>query len=244
MPNAVPENASLIEWSGQAYRLIPSRFPPVNVYEGLVANDRQDELVAVENITNPRLRSLERLQETVRGDAGADPRLQNWNLAPFAYGNPDGSTFFGEDRPCLEVAFEQQTALAVSVAKRQSFMEATQEAPIGLDMRMLCTPVNGIFWDLRDVEGLPAALDLKQRRRIGAQMPEAAQGILYRPPERPAGTCLAIVTGGVLQRSQQTVHFRYVWDGRRIALLYAFDKEGTPIEADALASDRDVLAAA
>jgi hypothetical protein len=98
--------------------------------------------------------------------------------------------------------------------------------------------------DLRDVAGLPAELNKKQRYELGAEMPEGAQGILYRPAEQPAGTCLAIVTGDVLQRSQKMVHFRYVWDGKRISLLYAFDKKGTPIEADTLASDIDVLAAA
>lgn len=42
----------------------------------------------------------------------------------------------------------------------------------------------------------------------------------------------------------QTAHFRYVWDGKRISTLYAFDKKGTPIEAAALASHLDVLEAA
>lgn len=244
MPSAAPEEPSLIEWSGEAFRLIPSRFPPVNVYEGLIANDRQDDIVAVENLTNPRLRSLGRLQQAAQGDAGADPRLQNWNLAPFAYGNPDGSTFFGEDRPCLEVAVERQTALAVSVAKRQAFMEATEEAPLGLDMRMLCTPVRGTFWDLRNVSGRPAELDRKRRYALGAMMPEGAQGIVFHPPERPAGTCIAIVTGDVLHRSRQTVHFRYVWDGQRISVLYAFDNMGALIKAESLASENDVLVAA
>ncbi len=104
--------------------------------------------------------------------------------------------------------------------------------------------MSGTFWDLRNMAGLLAKLDMQQRYELGANMPEGAQGILYRPLERPAGTCLAIVTGDVLQRSQQTVHFRYVWDGKRITLLYAFDKLGTPIEADTLASENDVLAAA
>ncbi len=241
MPSVALEAAPLVRWSAQAYRLIPSRFPPVSVYEGLIANDRQEEIVAAENLTNPRLRSFGRLQQATKGDAGADPRLQNWNLAPFAYGNPDGSTFFGEQRPCLELAFDRQTALAVSVAKRATFMEATEQAPIGLDMRMLCTPVSGMFWDLRDVQDSPAARGMQQRREIGARMPEGAQGILFRPIERPVGTCAAIVTGDVLQRTQQTVHFRYVWDGRRISELYSFDKKGTRIQADTLASEENVL---
>jgi hypothetical protein len=244
MPSVVLENAPLTTWSGEAYRLIPSRFPPVNVYEGLIANDRQDEIVAVENLTNPRLRSLDRLAQTLNSSPASDPRLQNWNLAPFAYGNPDGSTFFDDTQPCLELAVERQTALAVSVAKRQSFMEATQQASIGIDMRMLCTPVNGTFWDLRSLDGLLVGLDEDGRRRIGRIMPEEAQGILFHPIERPSGTSIAILTGDALQRSQQTVHFRYVWDGNRIALVYAFDREGTRIEAAALSADQDILAAA
>lgn len=244
MSSEVAKAAPMIRWTGDAFRLIPSRFPPVNVYEGLVANDRLEEIVAVENLTNPRLRSLDRLQKAPTGAGNADPKLQNWNLAPFAYGNPDGSTFFGEDRPCLEIALEQQTALAVSVAKRQSFMEATNEAAIGLDMRMLCTPVSGIFWDLREAAWSLSDLDQTKRYELGGQMPANAQGILFRPAERPTGTCLAILTGDVLQRSQQTVHFRYVWDGRRVSQLYAFDNEGKRIEAAKLASHEDVLAAA
>ncbi|TIP91940.1 MAG: RES domain-containing protein, partial [Mesorhizobium sp.] len=34
MPSVALENAPLVKWSGDAFRLIPSRFPPVNVYEG------------------------------------------------------------------------------------------------------------------------------------------------------------------------------------------------------------------
>jgi hypothetical protein len=241
MPSAEVEGAPLVEWSGDSYRLIPSRFPPVNVYEGLIANDRLDEVYDAENFTNPRLRSLGRIAPTVVGDATADARLQNWNLAPFAYGNPDGTLFFNEDRPCLEVSTERQTALAVSVAKREAFLARTQEAATGLDMRMLCTPVSGIFWDLRGVSG---RLEEKSCREIGAKIPDAAQGILYRPVERPAGTCIAILTGDVLQRSEQTIHFRYVWDGHRVALLYVFNQEGTRIKPEALGGAEDVLAAA
>lgn len=244
MPSAVAKDAPVVEWSGDTYRLIPSRFPPVNVYDGLIANDRQDQITAVEDLTNPRLRSLSRLQRSARPNTAADPRLQNWNLAPFAYGNPDGSTFFGEERPCLEVSIERQTALAVSVTKRQTFMEATREAPIGLDMRMLCTRVSGIFWDLRDVVEAHTALTKAQRRQIGARMPSAAQGILYRPTERPAGTCVAIITGDALKQAQQTSHFRYMWDGVRISLLYEFNDKGTLIPAQALAGADDILVAA
>jgi hypothetical protein len=241
MRSAAADDATLRHWSGNAYRLIPSRFPPVGVYDGLIGRERQEEVVAIENLTNPRLRSLERMQQGARPGPSADPKLQNWNLAPFAYGNPDGSTFFGEETPCLELALEQQTALAVSVSRRQSFLEATDEAPIGLDMRMLCTPVDGTFWDLRGMSIPWSDADRAKRYALGVQLPIGAQGILFRPPDRPTGTCLAVVSGDVLQRSQQTVHYRFVWDGRRISEVYAFDSEGTRIAADRLSGREDVL---
>lgn len=244
MPSEAAEDAPVVEWSGDTYRLIPSRFPPVNVYEGIVAPGRLDDVHAAEELTNPRLRSLGRLSPGARDGAVTDPKLQNWNLAPFAYGNPDGSLFFDERRPCLDVATDRQTALAVSVAKREEFLQATQEGATGLDMRMLRHPVHGKFWDLRENISSLSELSQTERRLIGEQTPEGVDGIVFRSAERPTGFCIAILTGSVLGRSVQTVHFRYQWDGTRIARIYVFNDKGTEISPVALTGPDDVLAAA
>lgn len=244
MPNEAVESAPVVDWFGDTYRLIPSRFPPVNVYDGIVADDQLDAVYAAEELTNPRLKSLGRLASGALNGATADPKLQNWNLAPFAYGNPDGSLFFDERRPCLEVLTDRQTALAVSVAKREAFLRSTQEAATGLDMRMLRHPVRGKFWDLRDSIAPLSELDRSDRWSIGKAIPEGVDGILYRSAERPVGTCITILTGNVLGRSVQTVHFRYQWDGSRIARVYVFNDEGTEISPAALIGSDDVLAAA
>lgn len=234
------ELGPIVSWSGDTFRLIPSRFPPVSVYEGLVANDRIEALTKVEDLTNPRLKSEARIAVSAGEDPKSSVRLQNWNLAPFAYGNPEGSTFFDENRPCLEVATERQTALAVSVARRQRFLERTSEAPTGLDMRMFKTPVEGRFWDLRDHN----ADDLSGRaREIGGKIPEGVDGILFRPIERPSATAISIVTGLALGRTLQTVHYRYTWNGEQISLLYAFDEVGTKIEPTDLRGKDDCLVA-
>jgi hypothetical protein len=113
--NAVDEWQN-VRWRGDGYRLIPSRFPPVAIYEDVVSADRLEALVAVENLTNPRLQSAERLMGLSLGLSPDSPRLQNWNHAPFAYSNPEGSRFFPPERPCLELCDSRQTGLAVSVA--------------------------------------------------------------------------------------------------------------------------------
>ncbi|MGC1863984.1 MAG: RES family NAD+ phosphorylase [Methylocystis sp.] len=240
MRNAVAKEALIIPWKGEGYRLIPSRFPPVSIYEGLTASNRLEALVAVENITNPRLRSAERLARTDPLVTADLPRLQNWNHAPFAYGNPEGSLFFDHARPCLELADEPQTALAVSVERRQRFLARTREAPIGLDMRMLKTTVEGRFLDLRNI---PVDIDADQRRKLGAGVPTDIDGVVYHPPERPSATCVAVLKGTALGRSLQTVHYRYFWNGTRISLLYAFDEEGREVLPEHLAGESNILAA-
>lgn len=219
------------------YRLIPSRFPPVAVYEGLVSEDKIEALVEIENKTNPRLQSESRLL-SAHTDPRA-PRLQNWNLAPFKYLNPEGSRFFDGSRPALELADDRQTALAMSVERRQAFLSRTKEAPIGLDMRLLKTPVSGRFIDFRKY---PIDLSCEERWRLGGSVPEGADGVIYHPPERPSAICIAVLRGDVLGRTIQTVHYRYVWNGTRISLLYAFDDAGNEIRPEVLCGADDAFA--
>ena len=229
-----------VKWSGDGFRLIPSRFPPVAVYENLVASDRFEALVAIESLTNPRLQSARRLEAASSGLSPDSPRLQNWNHAPFAYSNPEGSRFFLSERPCLELADTRQTALAISVARRQKFLGRTDEPPIGLDMRMLKTPAAGSFVDLRYLD---PETPLHECRKVGADVPAEAEGVLYRPPERPSAICVAILKASALGLSVQTEHYRYVWNGKKVATLYAFDNQGKELAAELLSGTADVLAA-
>lgn len=234
------EIGPVVPWKGETFRLIPSRFPPVSVYEGLVANDRMDALVDIENLTNPRLQSQARIASMENKDPKTSARLQNWNLAPFAYGHPEGSIFFDADRPCLEVAADRQTALAISVAKRQRFLACTSEGPIGLDMRMFKTPLSGRFVDLRH---LSAEKVRDIGRDFGKSIEADVDGVLFHPIERPSATAISVLNGSILEQTLQAVHYRYQWNGERISLLYAFDDKGTLIEPNHLRNEEECLAA-
>ena len=228
----------LVSFSGSGFRLIPSRFPPVDVYAGLIANDRFDELVEVENLTNPRLQSESRLLE-LYGNPDS-PQLQNWNLAPFKYVNPDGSRFFGPTRPALELATDAQTALAIAVRRREVFLRRTSEPPLGLDMRMLKTPVEGTFYDLRS---LAIGIDKSKRHEAADPLPHNASGVLFRADERPFADCIAVTDKNALARSVQTVHYRFEWNGERISSIYAFNNRKPEIDPADLFGEAQVLAA-
>lgn len=239
MPSAV-DDYPIVRYTAAGYRLIPSRFPPVSVYRDLVAPDQVEALVEVENKTNPRLRLQDRLMARREAPKLDSAMLQNWNLAPFTYENPEGTTFFPPERSCLELADTPQTALAVSVARRSRFLSRTKQAATGLDMRMLKTPVDGKFIDLRQVS---AELPQEQRWSLGEAVPPDVDGILFRPAERPTATAVAVLKGQVLGRSIQTTHYRFEWNGVRIETLYAFDEEGTVLRPETLSGRDEVLAA-
>lgn len=224
----------VVNVEGEFFRLIPSRFPPVQVFEGLVANDRLDELALAESRTNPRLLSEDRLREV----HGPSHRLQNFNHAPFKYINPEGSVFFPPFRPALEVSDCRQTALAVAVKKRERFLKRTSEPAVGLDMRLLKTPVTGRFADLT---GLAPDLPSEERLKQTSELPCSLDGIIYRPAERPSHRCYAVLNGRILGYTQQTSHYRFWWDGSRITAVYAFD-DGQPLDPAAFGKALDLAA--
>ena len=43
--------------TGKTYRIIPSRFPPIGIFEDLVDADELETLFAIEALTNDRLRA-------------------------------------------------------------------------------------------------------------------------------------------------------------------------------------------
>lgn len=240
MHNGEVEESRLTAVDSDWYRLIPSRFPPISIYERVIANDRVNELVAVENLTNPRLRVARVLTDGVNPIDPTSPRLQNWNLAPFTYPNPDGTRFFRAIYGCLELAEDLQTALAISVRRREAFLRNTAEPPIGLDMRVLKTPVKGRFVDLRN---LTEALTASERWTLGDSIIGAGHdGVLFRGPERPSTSCIGILKESTLGRSEQTKHFRFIWDGKCISTLYAFD-DAREIAPELLSGDAQVIAA-
>lgn len=202
------------------YRLIPSRFPPVDVYARLAPALREAAL-ELENLTNPRLQAKERL---TGGPAAVDansPRLQNWNHAPFAYRNPEGSYLLDAVHGAMELAGTVEAALAIAIRRREIFLSRTDEKPMDLDMRLLATPVKGHFVDLRS--SLPLDATEAVRRELGRKLFDAGEpGALFHRPERPSDVFLAVFDAAPLGRSVQSTHYRFVWDGTAIASVYDF----------------------
>jgi hypothetical protein len=223
-------------WDQDWYRLIPSRFPPVDVYQRLAPALRV-AAPEIEAMTNPRLAAMARL---TGGSASVDansPRLQNWNHAPFAYSNPEGSYLLGPVHGVMEVAGSVEAALAVAIRRRETFLERTSEPPLDLDMRLLSTRIAGEFADLTAIAlgaAQPARWEIGQRL-----LDEGASGAVFHRTERPDAQFLALFDAALLERSVQQTHYRFVWDGTVIKSVYDFGS-GVEVKREDLLSGSSV----
>lgn len=221
------------------YNLIPSRFPTIRVFDR-INPARHDEIAELETLTNPREKEKSILLSGAAVVDANNPFVQNWNHAPFAYINPEGTRFFGSENPSLELAADQQTALLLAIASRERFLSRTNEAPIDLEMRELCRSVTGGFADVR---GLGVINDRDRRIQLGRKIVEAKlDGVLFHPNERPSAICIAALHQGGFSKADQGSHFKFLWNGDKIERLYSFNT-GQDFNPDQLRADGDVLAA-
>lgn len=223
--------ASTIQISWTGWRIIPSRNPPVDLYQRIAPREDWKAIIEVETLTNPRVRELREGLGLVRPEDLKGGATQNWIIAPFTYVNPEGSRFsdgtFGVNTQSKELA----TALVHSIRLRENFLSRTNEAPVKLDMRVLKTKVAGEFDDVSNRSDLD---DLAKSRAFGKARREAgSDGILYASDIRRGEHRLAALRPRVLSNAIQERHLTYSWNGRTIDGVYDFG-EGKFIDLDAL----------
>ncbi len=219
--------------SGTWYRLIASRFPTINLYDRIAETEEQEEvLTRIEVLTNPRVR--EKLDASGVGavDVETAHKFQNWNHAPFVYPSPEGTRYLGLGRGAIELFKSLNSALAASIRKREEFLAATDHRAANLDMRVLSHDFSGEFVDRTHD---PIDLPQQDRWKIGERLLDAGKpGVYYRCPELPHCFAVSIFDGDCLGLARQTEHFRFRWDGTRIAWVYRYtnDSNGLPIPVE------------
>src|SRR3546814_12631016 len=125
MPSAAAD-MPVVEVDDRFHNLIPSRFPPVRPYER-IADGRDDHFAAIKCLTNPRLREKVRLAGKPTPVDPESVRFENWNHAPFAYPNPEGSSFYGPAQDRVELEDALPTAFAIAVALREQCFSPTEK---------------------------------------------------------------------------------------------------------------------
>ncbi len=213
-----------IEWK-PCWRIIPSRFPPIQLFERVTDPEDLEAIFELESLTNPRLRDkVGDIRIVLPEDRISGPGT-SVIMAAFTHLNPEGSRFSDGTYGVLYAANDLDTAIAETAYHRERFMRATGEGRMELDMRVYLVDLDGQLHDLRGQRTAQPLVYHNDNYAGGQHLAKAlrnegSNGIAYDSVRRAAGECVAIFRPRLLSNARQERHLCYVWDGRQIRSVY------------------------
>jgi hypothetical protein len=208
-----------------SFRIIPSRFPPINLFERVADPADWDALIELESLTNPRLRdevgdiSLVPAADRVSGPGASAI------MAAFTHLNPEGSRFTDGTYGVFYCTPDLDTAIAETRYHRERFMNATKQEPQHLDMRVYLTDLEADLHDIRGQQALRPLVyhpsDYSAGQVLARQLRgQGSNGIVYSSVRRDGGECAGVIRPRALSNCRQERHLAYVWDGTRVRDVY------------------------
>src|ERR1700761_3172607 len=139
---------SEVRWQ-PCFRVISSRFPPIDLFERVATPEAWEALYWLEFPTDPRLRNeVGEIELVPKEDRIFGPGA-SVIMAPFTHLNPEGSRFADDTFGAFYAAASLDTSIAETCYHREVFLRATRQGPLELDMRTYLTDVAASFHDLR-----------------------------------------------------------------------------------------------
>jgi hypothetical protein len=213
-----------LDWR-PCYRIVPSRFPPVGLFDAVADPADLEAVFQIEAMTNDRLRdevgdiALVPPEDRIAGP-GTTPIM-----AAFTHPNPEGDRFTNGSYGVFYASLTIETAIAETSYHRVGFLAATDEPAQELDMRVYAVDLDAELHDIRGVrESHPAYYHPRSyamSQELAAQLrDDGANGIAYLSVRHDGGECVAVFRARLLSNCRQERHLCYVWDGRTIATIY------------------------
>jgi hypothetical protein len=203
-----------------SHRLVPSRFPPVGLFDRVARPEDLPAIFALEAMTNDRVRdetgelSLVAPEDRISGP-GTTPIM-----AAFTHRNPEGSRFCDGSFGVYYCALEVETSLAEVRYHQAQFLRRTGEGPMRLELRLYLADLDARLVDVRRRPELHRPDDYKPSQALGGKLhAEHRDGILYRSVRRSGGTCAAVFRPRLLSRCRQSRHYAFHFDGNDIVAI-------------------------
>jgi len=228
MPNPTPP-VRRVRWS-HAWRIVPSRFPPVGLYDRIADPADLDALFAIEALTNPRLREEAGLLAQIPKEHRISGPGSTPVMAAFTHLGPEGSRFSDGSWGVFYAAHSVATAVEETVYHRERFLAATAEPPCEVQMRCYRTSVDSRLHDIRG--GWVAEHDpdsyVASQALAGTLRAAGSNGIVYDSARHRGGECLAAFQPDVVAPCVQSQHLIYRWDGQRIVQVLEVSELARP----------------
>ena len=208
-----------------SFRLIPSRYPTVGLYDAIADPADLEVVFKIEALTNPRIRDevgqLQLVPSTERVSGPGSTAV----MAAFTHLNPEGSRFSNGSYGMYYAAHALETAVAEVSHHRAVFLARTAEPALDVDMRVITATVDAPLHDLRHARKHAAELFDPDRydapQALGQQLRDAGSwGVQFPSVRDKGGECLGLFRPKALHRAKQGAHIALHWDGQRITHWY------------------------
>lgn len=222
MPNGVDH--ARVPWN-RHHRIIPSRFPPINVFEDTADPADLKAVFEVENLTNERLRDqVGNLRLVAEEDRVSGPNSTVVMAAFTHIGRP--ARFNDEYFGAYYAGSSTDVAIAETRFHKERFMGYTNEPAQKLEMReYIGVPTEVPFVDIRKQAPQnvlnPDPVQYHAAQSFARSLREWGEnGIIYPSVRWPAGECLAAFRPTAVGVPRQGAHFIYYWDGESISRIW------------------------
>ncbi|MEM9385057.1 MAG: RES family NAD+ phosphorylase [Pseudomonadota bacterium] len=207
------------------FRIIPSRFPPIPMFEALVDPEELEIAFALESATNDRVRAE-------AGNLFLVDKSQ-WVTGPGASIVMAAFTHFGResrfsrgDYGVYYASLDEETAIAETVFHQERRLKETQEDAIELEMRCYSgtalLPMHDIRGSAHQALSNPDIATWPACQRLGAELRDSgSNGLLYRSARRTPGKCIAAFEPTAVSLPIQSQHLKYCWNGDRIDRVFS-----------------------
>jgi hypothetical protein len=215
---------SAVAW--RAFRIVPSRFPPVGVWDRIADPAEFDALAEIEGLTNPRVREEQGALATIPRERRVSGPGTTPVMAAFTHLNPEGSRFSDGTYGVFYAAREIETSIRETVYHRERFLARTHEPPQRIVMRCYRTAIDSSFHDIRGGHAeLHAPDDYAPAQAFGRRLRDAgSNGIVYDSVRHRGGQCVAAFWPDRVGPCTQSRHYAYHWDGTAIRSVVELKK--------------------
>jgi len=212
------------------HRLIPSKFPPVSLFDWADSPEELEQIARLEGLTNDRLLAeyghinLVAREDWIGGE-GSTPLM-----AAFTHiGKKNKTRFCDGSFGVYYAADTLLTAVKETVFHREIFYRASNEVACFISMREYIAKVHKPLIDItqKKYEHLlhPDPKQYKESQTFAADVRKNnAWGIYYPSVRREGSQCVAIFRPPALTIPKQGCHLEYVWDGARISEINKISK--------------------
>ncbi len=209
-----------VRWS-KYFRLVNSRYPPIDLFEDIADPEDWWILGVAESKTNPRVAKSVGNIDMIPKDRLVGGPNSTWVMAPFAHAAVDNpGRFHTGNYGAFYAARRFETALFETIYHQENFCRSTNEIAGWISqMRELVGSVDAKLHDLRtgSYKRELSPSSYRSSQKMATSLKESgSNGIVFPSVRHEGGECLATFYPDVVRVPKEVRHLSYHWDGERI----------------------------